>query len=67
MATYIVGVQHTDRYELDAETQEQALSIARDCIVDNYGYLYLDNAILNPVRIDVPFAGDLTDAGLAGE
>ena len=67
MATYIVSVQHTDRYELDAETQEQALSIARNCVVDNYGYLYLDSALFNPVRIDVPFAGDLTDAGLAGE
>ena len=67
MPTYIVSVEHTDRYELDADTQEQALEIARDCVVDNYGYLYLDNALFNPVRLDVPFAGDLTDAGMAGE
>ncbi len=67
MGTYIVTVQHMDRYELEANSQEQALRIARDCASDNYGYLYLDNAVFNPVRIDIPQAGDLTDAGLAGE
>jgi hypothetical protein len=67
VSTYLVSVYHTDRYELDADTAEEALKVARDCVVDNYGYLYLDNAAFNPVRVDIPQAGDLTDAGLAGE
>lgn len=67
MATYIVNVHHSESYELEADTAEQAMKVARNCIEDNYGYLYLDNATFNPVRIDIPQAGDLTDAGLAGE
>jgi hypothetical protein len=67
MGRYLVSVYHTDKYELDADTAQQALDIAKDCIVDNYGGLYLDNAAFNPVRIDIPQAGDLTDAGMAGE
>ena len=67
MATYIITVYHSDRYELEADTKEKALKVARDCVVDNYGYVYLDNASFNPVRVDIPQAGDLTDAGLAGE
>lgn len=67
MGTYLVSVYHTEKYELEAESAEQALRIARDCVTDNYGYLYLDNAAFNPVRVDIPQAGDLTDAGLAGE
>lgn len=67
MGTYLVSVYHTDRYELDTDTAEQALDIAKDCVADNYGGLYFDNAAFNVVRVDIPQAGDLTDAGLAGE
>lgn len=67
MGTYLVSVYHTEKYELEADTAEEALGVARDCVVDNYGNLYLDNAAFNPVRVDIPQAGDLTDAGMAGE
>ena len=67
MGTYLVSVYHTDRYELDTDTAEQALDIAKDCVADNYGGLYFDNAAFNVVRVYIPQAGDLTDAGLAGE
>jgi hypothetical protein len=67
MGTYIVSVYHTDRYELGADTSAQALSIAKDCVADNYGGLYFENAAFDVMRVDIPQAGDLTDAGLAGE
>lgn len=67
MGAYIVSVYHTDRYELDADTAAQALDIAKDCVIDNYGGLYLDNAAFDAIRVDIPQVGDLTDAGLAGE
>lgn len=67
MGTYIVSVQHADRYELEADTAEQALDIAKDCVADNYGSLYFDAATFSTTRVDIPQAGDLTDAGMAGE
>ena len=67
MATYIVTVHHSDRYELDTDTSAEALDIAKDCVADNYGAIYFDNATFNVVRVDIPQAGDLTDAGMAGE
>ena len=67
MATYIVNVKHADAYELDTDTSDEALNIAKDCVADNYGALYFDNATFDVVRIDIPQVGDLTDAGMAGE
>jgi hypothetical protein len=56
-----------DRYELDATNAIEAIKIAKDCVADNYGSQYLDGATFDAIRIDIPQAGDLTDAGLAGE
>jgi hypothetical protein len=67
MGTYIVYVQHRDRYELDATDTTEAIKVAKDCVADNYGSQYLDGATFDVLRIDIPQAGDLTDAGLAGE
>ena len=67
MGTYIIYVQHRDRYELDATNTAEAIKIARDCVADNYGSQYLEGATFDSLRIDIPQAGDLTDAGLAGE
>jgi hypothetical protein len=67
MATYVVSVYHAEKYELEADTAAEALNIAKDCVADNYGGLYFDNAAFDVLRIDIPQAGDLTDAGLAGE
>jgi hypothetical protein len=52
---------------LDTDTSAEALDIAKDCVADNYGAIYFDNATFNVVRVDIPQAGDLTDAGMAGE
>lgn len=67
MATYIIDVRHRDRYELDADNASEAIKVAKDCVADNYGSQYLDGATFDAIRIDIPQAGDLTDAGLAGE
>ena len=67
MATYIIDVRHMDRYELDATNASEALKIARECVMDNYGALYLDGATFDAIRIDIPTVGDATDAGIAGE
>lgn len=67
MNTYIIDVRHMDRYELDADNADEAIKIAKECVMDNYGALYLDGATFDAIRINIPQAGDLTDAGLAGE
>jgi hypothetical protein len=56
-----------DRYELDADNATEAIKIAKECVMDNYGALYLENATFDAIRINIPQSGDLTDAGLAGE
>lgn len=67
MSTYIIDVRHMDRYELDADTADEAIKVAKDCIVDNYGAFYLDGATFDAIRINIPTVGDATDAGIAGE
>lgn len=67
MATYIIDVRHMDRYELDAATADEAIKIAKNCIVDNYGAFYLEGATFDAIRINIPTVGDATDAGIAGE
>jgi hypothetical protein len=56
-----------DRYEIEADTADEAISRAKDCVADNYGALYFDGAIFDAIRIDIPTVGDATDAGVAGE
>jgi len=67
MATYLIDVRHMDRYEIEADTADEAISRAKDCVADNYGALYFDGAIFDAIRIDIPTVGDATDAGVAGE
>ena len=67
MATYIIDVRHMDRYELEADTADEAINIAENCVIDNYGGMYLDGATFDAIRIDIPTVGDATDAGIAGE
>ncbi len=67
MFTYMVDVHHRDRYSLTAKSAAEAVKIAQNCAVDNYGNAYLYDATFDIVRVDIPQAGDLTDAGLAGE
>lgn len=67
MNTYIIDVRHMDRYELDADTVTEAMNIAKECVKDNYGALYLDGATFDAIRINIPTVGDATDAGIAGE
>ena len=67
MYEYVVSVHHRDRYSLTANTAAEAIKIAQNCAVDNYGNAYLYDATFDVVRVDIPQAGDLTDAGLAGE
>ena len=67
MATYIIDVRHTDKYELYADSADEAIEVAKNCVKDNYGHAYVTNATFDAIRIDIPQAGDLTDAGLAGE
>ena len=42
MATYLIDVRHMDRYEIEADTADKAISRAKDCVADNYGALYFD-------------------------
>jgi len=56
-----------DRYEIEADTADEAINRAKDCAVDNYGVLYFDGATFDAIRIDIPTVGDATDAGVAGE
>lgn len=67
MGTYIVDVRHVDRYEFLNVNADEAIKIAKDCVRDNYGHAYLDNATFDAIRIDIPTVGDATDAGVAGE
>ena len=67
MYEYVVSVHHRDTYSLTATTAAEAIKIAQNCAVDNYGGAYLYDATFDVVRVDIPQAGDLTDAGLAGE
>jgi len=67
MSTYIIDVHHRDSYNLTAGSAAEAVKIAQNCAVDNYGNAYLYDATFDVVRVDIPQAGDLTDAGLAGE
>jgi hypothetical protein len=56
-----------DRYELDADNASEAIKIAKECVMDNYGALYLGSATFDAIRINIPTVGDATDAGIAGE
>jgi hypothetical protein len=67
MGTYLIDVRHMDRYEFYAANADEAIMVAKRCIVDNYGNLYLDGATFDAIRIDIPTVGDATDAGIAGE
>jgi hypothetical protein len=67
MFRYIVDVHHRDRYEFDASMANEAIKIAKDCAIDNYGSSYVDRATFDVIRIDIPTVGDATDAGVAGE
>ena len=55
---------------IDVDNDEQALKIAHDVTVDNYGERFADYCIFEtePEREKyVPNYGDATDAGIAGE
>ena len=67
MGIYIVDVRHMDRYELNASSADEAIGIAKNCVADNYSAAYLDGAVFDAIRIDIPTVGDATDAGVAGE
>jgi hypothetical protein len=67
MSTYIIDVRHMDRYEIDANTADEAIKIAKECVMDNYGSLYFEGATFDAIRISIPTVGDATDAGIAGE
>ena len=66
MPTYIIDVRHKDRYELEADTADEAINIAENCVIDNYGGMYLDGATFDAIRIDIPAIGDMSDAGMDG-
>jgi hypothetical protein len=69
MANYTVVVTITERYEFeDVLNADEARQIAEDCVYDNFTRMS-DNVIIsyNPIRTDIPQAGDATDAGIAGE
>ena len=67
MSTFIIDVRHMDRYELEADTADEAIEIAKNCAADNYGALYFEGATFDAIRINIPTVGDATDAGIAGE
>lgn len=67
MGTYIIDVRHMDRYEFEANSADEAIDIAKNCVADNYGALYFDGATFDAIRVDIPIVGDATDAGVAGE
>lgn len=67
MGTYLIDVRHMDRYEIEADSADEAIDRAKDCVADNYGALYFDGATFDAIRIDIPTVGDATDAGIAGE
>lgn len=67
MPTYLIDVRHMDRYELHADTADEAIQIAKNCVKDNYGNGYLIGATFDAINMDIPQFGDATDAGVAGE
>jgi len=67
MNTYIIDVRHMDKYELYADSADEAIEVAKNCVKDNYGHAYLVGATFDAIRVDIPQVGDLTDAGMAGE
>jgi hypothetical protein len=66
VSKYIIDVRHVDRYEIVADTADGAIKVAKDCAIDNYGSLYLEGATFDAIRIDIPQAGDPSDAGMDG-
>ena len=67
MGTYLIDIRHTDRYEFEADSAIEAINIAKNCVTDNYGGYYTEQATFDAIRIDIPTVGDATDAGIAGE
>jgi len=67
MGTYLIDVRHMDRYELFADSADEAIEVAKNCVRDNYGHSYLIGATFDAIRMDIPQFGDATDAGVAGE
>lgn len=64
---YIVDVHHRDRYEfVDASTADEAIKIAKNCAIDNYGSAYVDRATFDVIRVDIPTIGDISDTGTEG-
>ena len=66
MSTFIVQVHHRDRYEFEADSADEAIAIAKNCVTDNYGAFYRSRATFDAIRIDRPKVGDLSDAGMDG-
>jgi hypothetical protein len=66
MGTYIIDVHHRDRYKFEANTVDEAIKIAIDCVTDNYGPSYPMMATFDAIRIDIPTIGDMSDAGMEG-
>jgi hypothetical protein len=66
MAIYLIDVRHMDRYEIEADTADEAINRAKDCVADNYGALYFDGATFDAIRMDIPTVGDPSDAGMDG-
>lgn len=66
MSTYIIQVHHVDRYEFEADSADEAIKRAKDCVTDNYGPFYRARATFDAVRIDIPTVGDMSDAGMDG-
>jgi hypothetical protein len=67
MGTYVINVTHKDRYEFEADSAIEAINIVKNCVADNYGGYYEEQATFDAIRIDIPQFGDATDAGIAGE
>jgi hypothetical protein len=66
MATYVIDVHHRDRYEFEADSAAEAINIAKNCVADNYGGYYQDQATFDAIRVDKPAIGDPSDAGMDG-
>ena len=66
MSRYIVDVRHVDRYEFLNVNADEAIKIAKDCVRDNYGHAYLNNASFDAINMDMPTVGDMSDAGMDG-
>ena len=66
MFTYIIDVHHRDKYEIEADSADEAIERAKDCVADNYGGFYEELATFDAIRIDIPEVGDLSDIGMDG-